>query len=270
MNRSLSRRSFFLTGCALISPRLSGRALTASGEAPVSTGNAVPATFPTQDPDVVREVVRVAHFDLKRLKEFVDARPTLARAAWDWGFGDWESALGAASHTGNREIAEYLIGNGARPTLFSAAMLGQLDVVTSFVAAAPGVQRILGPHGITLMAHAKAGGGAARAVVAYLEKVGDADPRIDSPSLTDAEIETLAGTYSFGPGPTEQIVIDGAKGQLAFMRANAIKRGLAHRGPGEFSPAGAPQVRIKFVLEGQRAARVDIFDPDLVLSAQRI
>ena len=64
--------------------RLSGRALTASGEAPVSTGNAVPATFPTQDPDVVREVVRVAHFDLKRLKEFVDARPTLARAAWDW------------------------------------------------------------------------------------------------------------------------------------------------------------------------------------------
>ena len=265
---SLSRRSFFLTGCALISPQLSGRALIA-GQSTGSGRDAVPATFPTQDPDVVREVVRVAHFDLKRLKEFVDRRPTLAGAAWDWGFGDWESALGAASHTGQREIAEYLIGNGARPTLFSAAMLGQLDVVTSFVAAAPGVQRIHGPHGITLMAHAKAGGQAARPVVAYLEKLGDADPRLDSPSLTDADIESFAGTYAYGSGATERITIDAEKGQLGFTRANTMKRGLAQRAPGEFSPAGAPQVRIKFVVDGRRAVRLDIFDPDLMLSAQR-
>jgi hypothetical protein len=269
MNRSLSRRSFFLTGCALISPQLPGRVLTASVQSTASR-DPVPATFPTQDPEVVREVVRVAHFDLKRLKEFVDARPTLARAAWDWGFGDWESALGAASHVGNREIAEYLIRNGARPTLFSATMLGQLDVVTSFIGAAPGVQKILGPHGITLMAHAKAGGPAAAPVVAYLEKVGDADPKIASPALTDAEIESFAGTYRYGSGPTEHIIIDGEKGQLGFMRANAIKRGLARRGPGEFSPAGAPQVRIKFVVEGQRAVRLDIFDPELMLSARHV
>ena len=77
---SLSRRSFFLTGCALISPQLSGRALIAD-QSTGSGRDAVAATFPTQDPDVVREVVRVAHFDLKRLKEFVDRRPTLAGAA---------------------------------------------------------------------------------------------------------------------------------------------------------------------------------------------
>ena len=105
--------------------------------------------------------------------------------------------------------------------------------------------------------------------MAYLEKLGDADPRLDSPSLTDADIESFAGTYAYGSGATEQITIDAEKGQLGFTRANTIKRGLARRGPGEFSPAGAPQVRIKFVVDGQRAVRLDIFDPDLMLSAQR-
>src|SRR5215475_6578448 len=85
-------------------------------------------TFPSQPRELVREMVTVSHFDLKRVKELVEARPSLARAAWDWGFGDWESALGAASHVGNRAIAGYLIEKGARPSLFSAAMLGQLDV----------------------------------------------------------------------------------------------------------------------------------------------
>ena len=56
--------------------------------------------------------------------------------------------------SGRREIAEFLLAHGARPTVFSAAMLGQLDVVKAFVSASPGVQRTLGPHGITLMAHA--------------------------------------------------------------------------------------------------------------------
>jgi hypothetical protein len=30
---------------------------------------------------------------------------------------------------GNWEIAEYLLSKGARPTIFSAAMLGEMDVV---------------------------------------------------------------------------------------------------------------------------------------------
>jgi hypothetical protein len=110
----------------------------------------------------------------KRIRELVDAHPALARAAYDWGFGDWEDCLGAASHVGNREIAEYLIANGARPTVFSATMLGQLDAVKAFIVAQPGVQRIPGPHSIPLLAHARAGGAAAAAVYSYLEGLGDA------------------------------------------------------------------------------------------------
>src|SRR5262245_60972306 len=98
----------------------------------------LPSTFPVQDPAVVKEMVTVSHFNLARVRELVADRPALARAAWEWGYGDWETALGAASHTGSREIAGLLIANGAHPTIFSAAMLGQLDVVKAFIAASPG------------------------------------------------------------------------------------------------------------------------------------
>src|SRR5580700_7626770 len=49
----------------------------------------------------------------------------LVYAARDWGGGDWETALGGASHTGHREIALYLLSQGARIDSYCAAMLGE-------------------------------------------------------------------------------------------------------------------------------------------------
>ena len=144
---------------------------TTSEPAAAATETAISETFPSQPVELVREAVTVAHGNFKRLKELVDARPSLARASYDWGFGDWEDCLGAASHVGNREIAEYLIGKGARPTLYSATMLGQLDVVKAFVAAQPGCQKIPGPHSISLLAHAVNGKTAAEPVRKYLESL---------------------------------------------------------------------------------------------------
>src|SRR5439155_18422465 len=151
--------------------------------------------------------------NVKRLRELVDAHPALARAAYDWGFGDWEDCLGAASHVGNREIAEYLIGLGARPTLYSATMLGQLDAVKAFVAAQPGCQRIPGPHSISLLAHAKAGGAAAAAVYEYLDRLGDAGGPHTEP-LSDADKAALAGSYVFGRGAADRIDITIDKGPV--------------------------------------------------------
>src|SRR5260221_7652887 len=96
-------------------------------ESSTNEGQQAPITdvFPAHPPELAREMVTVSHFNLKSVKELVEARPALAKASWDWGFGDWETALGAASHMGNRAIAEYLIANGAGLSLFSAAMLGQ-------------------------------------------------------------------------------------------------------------------------------------------------
>ena len=97
-------------------------------DSPESKIDVLTDQFPTQPPELVREMVTVSHFDLKRVQELVEAHPTLAKASWDWGFGDWEDGLGAASHMGNRPIAEYLISKGARPSLFSATMLWQKPI----------------------------------------------------------------------------------------------------------------------------------------------
>ena len=48
-------------------------------------------------------------------------------ASWDWGGGDWETGLGAAAHMGRRDIAELLLGRGARLDLFAAAIPATRD-----------------------------------------------------------------------------------------------------------------------------------------------
>jgi hypothetical protein len=220
-------------------------------------------TFPMQPAELVRETVSVSHGNIKRVRELVEAHPALAKASWDWGFGDWEAALDAASHVGNREIAEYLIGKGARPTLFTAAMLGQLDVVKGIIAAHPGVQRCAGPHSISLLAHAKNGGGPAKEVYQYLESLGDAGSPVPAP-VTDEELIALAGVYSFGSGPTEQIEIKANKNQLMFTRTGATSRGLVHVGNHAFYPAGASAVRIQF-----KESTLTVHDPEPMLVATK-
>src|SRR5688572_29778687 len=86
---------------------------TAAPAAPAAASTTPwPASFPQQDPKRVSEVVGASHRDLDRVRALVEETPALANAAWDWGFGDWETALGAAAHTGRREIAEYLLSRG--------------------------------------------------------------------------------------------------------------------------------------------------------------
>jgi hypothetical protein len=123
------------------------------------------------DPALVREMVAKAHGDLARVQDLLAAEPTLVNASWDWGGGDWETPLGAAAHMGRRDIALVLLDADARLDLFAAAMLGNLELVRAALDAFPAALRVPGPHGIPLLAHAKAGGEEAAAVAAYLEKL---------------------------------------------------------------------------------------------------
>ncbi len=225
-------------------------------------------SFPTHDPDVVREVVGVSHGNFARLKELVDRQPALARASWDWGFGDWESALGAASHVGNREIAEYLLSKGARPSIFSAAMLGQLDVVKAFVAAQPGVQKTWGPHGITLLSHAQAGGERAKPVLDYLTALGDANEKPTLTPLTDEDMKKLSGSYVFGPAADDRFDIGPGKGVLTIIRPGRTQRSLLHLGSYEFYPIGSFAARFRFA-ESAGVWTLTLRDPDVVLTARR-
>ena len=124
---------------------------------------------PALEPSLVEEFVRKAHGDLARVQALHAMEPALVNACWDWGGGDFESALGAAAHTGRKEIANFLLANGARLDLFAAAMLGKLGIVKAVISAFPEAIRTPGAHGIPLIAHAKMGGEDARAVLEFLE-----------------------------------------------------------------------------------------------------
>jgi len=125
-------------------------------------------TKPALESNLVEEFVRVAHADFDRTKELLGQEPGLVNATWDWGGGDFETALGAAAHMGRKDIANYLLENGARLDLFAAAMLGKLDIVKAVLIAYPDAINIPGPHGIPLIEHAKFGGEEAKAVLEFL------------------------------------------------------------------------------------------------------
>jgi hypothetical protein len=226
------------------------------------------ADFPRQPPALAREMVGVAHGNVARVKELVSATPALARASWEWGYGDWETALGAASHVGNKEIASILLAAGAHPTIFSAAMLGQLDVVKSFVAVSPGIQRTRGPHGINLLEHARAG--QSTEVIKYLESVGDADARYPNEPLTDGDVDGLLGGYRFGTGPTDALTVSrNNRGILVVKREGEPERNLFHHGGRIFNPSGAEGVRIRFEPATGRATTLTVVDGPLRVEARR-
>src|SRR5262245_25882868 len=242
-----------------------------SGQSGTQSG-AVAETFPAQDPALIKEVVTVSHSDLKRVRELVERQPALARASIDWGFGDWEACIDAAAHVGRKEVAEFLIANGARPTIFSAAMLGQLDVVKAFVAARPGVQRTYGPHGITLMSHARAGGADAAPVVQYLTALGDADMPLPSVPLSNQDRDALVGRYVFGAGSRDHFTIDVKDDRLGIERAGGpSRRFLFHTGNFVFFPTGVPSAKIAFAYDGGggKVTQLTLADPMVLVTAKR-
>jgi hypothetical protein len=134
----------------------------------------VPERPPALASATVQEFVRKAHADLAATRAMLAEQPSLLNATWDWGGGDFETGIGGAGHMGNRDIAEFLISQGARLDIFVAAMLGKLEVVRAMLGAWPGLLQSKGPHGIPLLRHARAGAEPARAVVDYLQSLGAA------------------------------------------------------------------------------------------------
>lgn len=151
-------------------PRLSKRdflLLAAAGAAMAQ--DRAPERPPALDSALVKDFVIAAHGNLEKTQSLLSAHPGLINATWDWGGGDFETALGGASHMGRADVAGFLLSKGARMDIFAAAMLGHIEIVRAACAALPGIQKTPGPHGIPLIAHAKKGGPAAAAVAQYLE-----------------------------------------------------------------------------------------------------
>lgn len=120
---------------------------------------------------MVQDFVMFGHGDLPMVKKLLELEPALLNAAVDWGGGDWETALGGASHIGSREVAEFLLEKGARADIFTFTMLGQLNVVRAFLTMQPMLIDAKGPHGLGLHMHARMGGKLAEPVLEYLQEV---------------------------------------------------------------------------------------------------
>ena len=105
------------------------------------------------DAELVREFVVASHAQLEKVTLLSDEEPGLVRASIDWGEGDWECGLEAASHMGNRDIALLLLEKGAAMTVFSAAMLGETKLVRAFLQSDPALASRPGVHGISLIYH---------------------------------------------------------------------------------------------------------------------
>ncbi len=267
----LLRRSFlFRAGALGVAAGLRADTLLAS-EGGASDSPAPVPSFPYHDPERVQTVVAASHGNLAVVRELVLEQPALAKASWDWGFGDWETALGAAAHTGRREIAELLLAHGARPTLFSAAMLGDLGTVRAFLEADPGLYRLHGPHGIPLLSHARAGGEAAEPVVAWmLERFGEDDRVHRFPAGDDTDAR-YGGSYRFGTEPALTLVVGvGGRPPALLVGPGRLVSPLVEVEADVFHPAGAPAVRLRFVVEGGRTSALEVVDGPVRLRGERV
>jgi len=146
---------------------LSAQALSTTPESADNVPD-FPEHHPPFDQARVKRFVIAGHLNLAAVKAMLAEEPKLINGTIDWGTGDFEAALGGASHMGRRDIAEYLLEHNARMDVFAATMLGKLDIVEAAVAAFPNIVHVPGPHGIPLLVHAEKGGPAAKDVLEFL------------------------------------------------------------------------------------------------------
>ncbi len=116
------------------------------------------------DDQTIQQFVMNGHGNATVVRQMLAAEPGLLNvrfAPLD------ESALDAAAHVGNREIAQFLIDAGAPKTIYAAAMLGELSTVTAMLRRDPSLASKPGVHGLSLLFHAALSGNPAIADAVY-------------------------------------------------------------------------------------------------------
>ena len=241
----------------------------------------VPKHFPNIPPEIIEEVVGKSHFDLEGVKSLVDKRPELSRSVWEWRFGDFESAIGAASHVGRRDIALYLMSKGARPTLFTFAMLGHFNVVKSAIEATPGIQETTGPHGISLLDHAYAGermkDNMTKSEIEFLEQTIDYLSGLGNAGGTEyidvspEEQKKYLGNYKYGNGDKEGFTIGvNMRKLLSLGPIGGFGGALYKIGDNLFTYNGTPSVTISFNMKEGDITSLTLTEPDITLTAEKV
>ena len=113
---------------------------------------------PSPTPEEIRDFVIAGHGNFNKVKQILAERPEFLNVAFEWGPGDTETALQGASHVGSRQIAEYLLAQGAPMEICTAAMLGRQAEVEQFLQDNPELIHSHGAHRISLLTHAALSG----------------------------------------------------------------------------------------------------------------
>ena len=140
-----------------------------------------PAKPPKLPDELVKAFVSAGHNNLPEVQRLLKEQPGLLNACWDLGGGDFETALEGAGHVGDREIAEYLIRQGARANIFVLTMLGRTLEVKALLAAFPELLRSKGPEGLTLLHHATRGGDPAKELLQHIQGLGLTETKLAMP-----------------------------------------------------------------------------------------
>src|SRR5438309_9667377 len=80
--------------------------------------------------------------------------PKLLNASYRWNENDSETAVQAAAQVGNRNVAQFMLKQGAPLEICTAAMLGMRDEVENRLNEYPRNFNATGAHGIPLLPHA--------------------------------------------------------------------------------------------------------------------
>jgi ankyrin repeat protein len=152
----------------------------------------------------IREFVIAGHGNLAAVQALLAAEPRLLNVANTWGPGDTETAIQGAAHVGSREVAEYLLAQGAPLELPTAAMLGRRSEVERALAADTAASHTRGAHGIPLLCHAAFSGDAA--LVAMLYEAG----------AREGETMALANAVAVGARSVAAWLLENAAPDLAW------------------------------------------------------
>jgi ankyrin repeat protein len=149
--------------------------------------------------DPIREFVGASHGDMETVKRLLAEDPSLLNVVYEWMPGNTETPLQAASHVGNRAMAEFLLSQGAPLTVITAAMMGDEANFNRLLAEDPEGIHEKGGHGISLLFHAAIGGNPA-----ITERVFAATNGADGEAA-------LVGAISFGePAIAKWLIEQGA------------------------------------------------------------
>lgn len=155
MNRRFFLAHGFTAATAFMTARAFGQTSPSTPTpAPGVPRGTEPARPPPLAPALVNAFVIAGHTNLPRVKELLATTPSLINASWDWGNGDFETALNGASHVGRREVALGLLAAGARLDAPCAAMLGETEMIATLVRLSPAAANVQGAHGYSLLYHA--------------------------------------------------------------------------------------------------------------------